>query len=235
MDIQQFKYNFQDFELRPSDLASIMGYTDGIMPDPFPEMVQEILQVANEYCTIEGGYALHEKINFNKEDATLTVDSVTFDIKKIVSGQIRKSEKIALFVCTAGPGIGNWSKKLMAEGDLLKGYVVDVVGSIIVEAAMDRIQESLSLQMKEKQLNLTNRYSPGYCGWVVAEQQKLFSFFPENFCGIRLSDTSLMYPIKSVSGIIGIGKEVKMNPYTCLLCDFKNCIYRGRQISKERL
>jgi len=34
-----------------------------------------------------------------------------------------------------------------------------------------------------------------------------------------------MDPIKSVSGIIGIGENVRFNPYTCNLCDNKNCIY----------
>ena len=35
--------------------------------------------------------------------------------------------------------------------------------------------------------------------------------------------------LKSVSGIIGIGKEVEKNNYPCKLCDDKNCIYRGKR------
>ena len=38
-----------------------------------------------------------------------------------------------------------------------------------------------------------------------------------------------MDPVKSVSGFIGIGEHVKYNPYTCRLCDMKDCIYRRRQ------
>ncbi|MCK7538940.1 MAG: hypothetical protein MZV63_52410 [Marinilabiliales bacterium] len=47
---------------------------------------------------------------------------------------------------------------------------------------------------------ITNRFSPGYCGWDVAEQHKLFSFFKDNFCGITLTESALMNPVKSVSG-----------------------------------
>jgi hypothetical protein len=35
-----------------------------------------------------------------------------------------------------------------------------------------------------------------------------------------------MEPVKSVSGVIGIGSEVKFRPYTCNKCDDTNCIYR---------
>jgi len=39
----------------------------------------------------------------------------------------------------------------------------------------------------------------------------------------------LMNPIKSVSGLIGIGRDVKYSPYQCNLCDSKNCIYHNRK------
>jgi len=36
-------------------------------------------------------------------------------------------------------------------------------------------------------------------------------------------------PIKSVRGIIGIGTNVKQHPYTCNICEMKECIYRNRK------
>lgn len=35
-------------------------------------------------------------------------------------------------------------------------------------------------------------------------------------------------PIKTVSGIIGIGKNVEKQPNNCDICDAKNCIYRNK-------
>ena len=75
--------------------------------------------------------------------------------------------------------------------------------------------------------NITNRYSPGYCGWDVAQQKELFSLFTSVFDFVRLGDSCLMNPIKSVSGIIGIGKDVKYNNYTCRICDSHNCLYKN--------
>ncbi|HLP74716.1 MAG TPA: vitamin B12 dependent-methionine synthase activation domain-containing protein, partial [Bacteroidales bacterium] len=108
----------------------------------------------------------------------------------------------------------------------LTGYIFDVAGSEIVEAATDLLQEDLRKSAEKEGLKITNRYSPGYCGWDVAEQHKLFTLLPGNYCGIKLTPSALMDPVKSVSGIIGIGKSVRNNPYTCKMCDMKDCIYR---------
>ncbi|MFN2335640.1 MAG: hypothetical protein ABR560_01615, partial [Bacteroidales bacterium] len=58
---------------------------------------------------------------------------------------------------------------------------------------------------------------------------KLFSFFKDNFCAITLTDSALMNPVKSVSGLIGIGRDVRYTSYQCHICDNKNCIYRNRK------
>ena len=227
--MKKFELNFNELNITKSQIEKVMGYEPGMSPDPVPELIKEILEIADHYCSIQGGFIIKDHISIDTDNYILKVNSTNFDVRKIVINQLKKAEKISLFLCTAGPEIGKWSKKLMSEGEMIKGYIVDVLGSEVVETAMNSIQSLLQEEMKQIGLNITNRYSPGYCGWNVSEQQKLFKFFPEDFCGIKLSDTSLMYPLKSVSGVIGIGKEVKMNNYPCKLCDDKNCIYRGKR------
>jgi hypothetical protein len=90
----------------------------------------------------------------------------------------------------------------------------------------------LKEEMERNSLNITNRYSPGYCGWKVAEQQKLFKMFPADFCNISLTESMMMDPVKSISGIIGVGKDVIYNPYTCNLCNSSNCLYKNLKSSK---
>lgn len=227
--MRKYKFDFRELKISAEQIEKAMGCKPGNSPDPFPELIREVLNIAGKYCIIQGGYLIQDNISFDMQNLTMKINHDSFLVRKIVLSQIKYSEKVAFFLCTAGPGIGEWSKKLMSEGEMMKGYVVDVVGSEVVETAMDKIQDLLKEEMIHEGLNITNRYSPGYCGWNVSEQQKLFKLFPENFCGIRLSDTSLMYPVKSVSGVIGIGKNVKKNNYPCKICDDKDCIYRGRR------
>jgi hypothetical protein len=230
--MRTYKFDLGSLDIAKSQIEKAMNYMPGNSPDPFSGLIDEVLNDAHAYCSIEGGYILKDNISFDSQNYKLVIDTTFFSVKKIVFSQIKKAEKAALFLCTAGADIGEWSKKLMSEGETFKGYVVDVVGSEVVETAMDRIQDSLEEEMKQKGLYITNRYSPGYCGWEVSEQQKLFSFFPIDFCSVKLSDTSLMYPVKSLSGVIGIGKEVSKKNYPCRFCDERNCIYRDKRFSR---
>ncbi len=47
-----------------------------------------------------------------------------------------------------------------------------------------------------------------------------------NFNGIEITDSALITPIKLVSGIIGLGENVKKKAYTCNICTMENCYLR---------
>lgn len=151
---------------------------------------------------------------------------VQLSVGKAVCNELKGSERLAFYVCTAGKTISEKSTSLLQGDDPVLGYVYDVLGSIITEAAGDRMQSFLKSGIEINGDQLTNRYSPGYCQWPVSDQHKLFSFFHENICGVSLTDSSLMHPVKSISGVIGIGKDVKYREYVCTLCSSSNCIYR---------
>jgi hypothetical protein len=233
MELQEYRYRFDDLDISAGIIEKFMGYEPGHSPEPIPDLIDEVFKVAHDHCDIRGGYVIKDDINLLKDEQLLHINGIEFDIKRIISNQLRKIDQIAMFVCTAGQGIGDFSKQLMHEGDFVKGYIVDVVGSEIVESAMDKIQDDLEKQMESTGLHITDRYSPGYCGWSVGEQHKLFSFFPRGFCGITLTPSSLMEPIKSVSGIIGIGESVRRKGYVCNLCEMVNCIYREKKQPKK--
>jgi hypothetical protein len=233
MELQEYRYRFDDLDISAGIIEKFMGYEPGHSPEPIPDLIDEVFKVAHDHCDIRGGYVIKDDINLLKDEQLLHINGIEFDIKRIISNQLRKIDQIAMFVCTAGQGIGDFSKQLMHEGDFVKGYIVDVVGSEIVESAMDKIQDDLEKQMESTGLHITDRYSPGYCGWSVGEQHKLFSFFPRGFCGITLTPSSLMEPIKSVSGIIGIGESVRRKGYVCNLCEMVNCTYREKKQPKK--
>ena len=85
--------------------------------------------------------------------------------------------------------------------------------------------KSLDSEMQKSGLKISDSFSPGYCEWSVAEQQELFALLPENFCGVSLSESSLMWPIKSVSGMVAIGSDMEHKGYQCYWCTDKDCIY----------
>jgi len=221
-----FKFDFKDLNINVSQIEDILGYTEGEDREIFAELIKQILKESEKICNIKAEYNICSDIKFNNSDKSIDINNINFQIKKIVFGQIKKSDSVAVFLCTAGEEIGIRSRKAMQEGDMLSGYIYDVAGSVIADAAADLMQNELEKSVISSGKKITNRYSPGYCGWYVAEQHKLFQLVPDNFCGIRLTHSALMDPVKSISGIIGIGENVKMNSYTCGLCEMKDCTYR---------
>jgi len=215
-------------------INSLLGYPEGDLPEPLPGVISSIIDEAPEHTEIQGGYLIMDQFNI-QDESKLQVSGLEFHPTKAIAHQVRAAEKLAFFMITAGEGITTWSQGELTEGDPMAGYIIDLIGSEIVVAALDSMQDDLERKMGAAGFNITNRYSPGDCGWPVTDQQKLFSLFPESFCGISLSESSLMHPIKSVSGIIGIGLDMKKSAFVCDLCEMDTCVYRKRKKIRSAL
>jgi hypothetical protein len=228
-----FQYDFDDLKLNSSHIEAVLGYKEGEDREIVTSLIKELLTECHKICNIKAEFTVFGDIRFDNDAKSVEINKIRFQIKKIVFNQIKKSDSVAIFLCTAGNEIGIRSRKTMQERDFLKGYIYDVIGSEIVEAAADLMQTNLEKTIFDSGERITNRFSPGYCGWDVTEQHKLFQLIPDNYCGIHLTPSALMDPVKSISGIIGIGKNVKYNPYTCGMCDMNDCIYRRVREKKD--
>jgi hypothetical protein len=224
--MKTFQFKFNDLKLTSQSIETVLGYKEGEDRELVSGLIEDIFGEAEDISNIKAQYIVYDKVQFEADTRSVRINDIMFGINKIIFGQLKKSESVAVFLSTAGEEIGIRSRNAMQERDLLRGYIYDVIGSKIVEAAADLMQEDLQQTMKEAGNMITNRYSPGYCGWDVAEQHSLFRLVPENFCGIKLTPSALMDPVKSASGIIGIGKNVRYNPYTCRMCGQEDCVYR---------
>jgi hypothetical protein len=227
--LKSYRFEFSELAIEPGLIDDYIGFTPGAAPDPFPLIIREIVAESEKLVKPEGGYALYRNINIDRENKRTIIGDVEFDTKSIVTRHMDKSGMIAVFACTAGAEISRLASEYNKNGHIVHAYIADSLGSIVVERAMDLIQENLKSRKQIQGLKITNRYSPGYCGWEIKEQRKLFSLLPDQFCGISLTDSMLMKPIKSVSGIIGIGRDVLYDHYTCNYCKDVNCLYRGKR------
>ncbi|MBE6771833.1 MAG: hypothetical protein E7547_06815 [Ruminococcaceae bacterium] len=105
----------------------------------------------------------------------------------------------------------------------LKGMVTDCVGSAAIEAFCDKI--NLSFENPEF---LRPRFSPGYGDLPLECQKDIVEFLQtKKNIGMSLTESLMMVPVKSVTAIIGIGKEKnKCKGPGCMKCSGENCPYR---------
>ena len=223
--IHEIAFSFHELIIDRARLEATLGFSNGL-EEPFETYLNEAWDFSSSLKDIRAAYIIIDPIEFVGSSTEMLAEGLTFNLGRMIKKEVRDSSKVAFFICTAGETISTKSKLLMHGDDPALGYVYDVMGSFIVEAAGDKMQEQLAKEAMKNGDKITNRYSPGYCQWPVVDQHKIFSLFPENCCGVSLTQSALMDPVKSISGLIGIGKNVQFRDYVCALCNSKNCPYR---------
>lgn len=203
------------FEYRVK-LSSIKPDNDSLVKVFGHDLLVESESIINQFVSVEAKGAL----------VIIEPQESVFEFGEKISKVFSKANKIALFVTT----LGEESKQIIYsnKSDPFAYYLVDFLASQYAEAMAEFMHERAKEKAIKMSYRFSNRYSPGYCGWNVREQQKLFSYFPENQCGIRLTESSLMDPVKSVSGAIAFGSEVKYREYGCKICNETNCLYKSK-------
>lgn len=225
--LQQFAIPFRSLDITRECVARGMGYADGTFPESFAEVVDGLLGEVEEHARIEGGFRVFPAESVRIESDGFWIKDAHFATDKVVAAPLKQAEAVALFTVTAGFGFTEWMHEHMDADKQLEAYFVDALGSETVELGADWIEKQVVQWAEAQGWRTTNRYSPGYCNWSVAEQHQLFSLLPENFCGITLTESALMQPTKSVSGVIGIGRDVEKGPYSCDVCTMENCLRRN--------
>ena len=244
--MQEKELIFNNLAITPSDLYQQMGYGERT---PNEAVLRELHAVIDEVAAIVRPRFCFTVLNatlklkpspcitvYPQPQPTRTAPSPPLEglgkvlaLSPIIARQLRGATAFAFFVCTAGIEFEQYQQRLKQEDDLLRSFLADALGSVIAERCADRMEECLQDSIDKLGWRRTNRFSPGYCGWNVSEQQALFTIFPTTQpCGVRLLDSALMVPIKSVSGIIGIGPDVRRQDYTCGFCNMKNCFKRNK-------
>lgn len=225
-EFQIYNYTFPEVAPLLEEICEFLRLDPTEEEHPGIVFIDEILPELHANKSIRGGYKILPVDELNVKKGSIMLSDRALQLERQVCGYLKGSEYAALFLCTAGGLFTDLTHHFNSRGDLLEAYIVDAIGSLTVEKAMDKIQHDLKLKADVWQMEISNRYSPGYCNWHLSSQKALFGLIGENPSGVSLTDSCLMEPIKSVSGIIGIGKEVKRREYGCVVCQNENCIYR---------
>jgi hypothetical protein len=147
-----------------------------------------------------------------------------------LSKTLKGCEEVICFIATLGNRIDNKIKNLMNETRLSEAYVLDAMGSIAVENMVERFHKRESEKYEMESKAVTIPFSPGYCDWPLKDQKKVFNLFDSFQLNVVLSESCLMNPRKSISGVFGVTPlhlSIPFHRYNpCMECSKKNCIAR---------
>ena len=206
------RMTMSDIRLDMNEIYGSMGYPDPDSPaEEMRHVVESLLERFESVC--------HPQFHYIES----TVEGLS--PKGIIMKGLSGAEKYLLFIATAGMEFQEEINKISEEGDIVKVYAADLIGSEIAEATVRECMKAIVADYPG--MGVSNSYSPGYCGWALSDQKEIFSRFKGETCGVSLNDSCLMYPIKSVSGIISVGTGVEKREYGCAICGRKDC-YKNR-------
>ncbi len=137
-------------------------------------------------------------------------------------------EHVAAAVCTIGDAAERRVADLWESRELPLALMLDSVASGAVESLAEYVNDALCQEGIAGGLKVTNRISPGYAAWDVAEQPRLFRLCPGAPVGVTLNDACFMTPTKSISLLIGAGIAARVDHYfaQCARCWMTACAYR---------
>jgi len=125
-----------------------------------------------------------------------------------------RAERLALFAVTLGKRVVDEIRDRFRSNELALGAMLDSAASV----AADKLATAMTARLGAESAVLN--YSPGYCGWHISGQRKLFEYLRPERIGIVLRDSFLMDPLKSVSGVMIAGPpEIHRFPASYSFCD----------------
>jgi hypothetical protein len=146
---------------------------------------------------------------------------------KVLRKNLDKIERIFPFVITIG---SKFSEKLDACSDLLEKFYLDTIGNV----ALNQVRLELKNRLKaEYGIEKTAFMAPGSLpDWPLEEQRPLFKLLGDVTAsiGVKLSESLLMLPAKSVSGIYF---PTETSFFSCQLCPRERCDSRKARYNEK--
>jgi len=150
-------------------------------------------------------------------ERTVDIDGAEFT-SRVLRVNLEKAHRVFPFVATCGRELKDWAD---THADMLQRFLVDAI-----------MEQALFAALQELDRRLEERYQPGPLSsmnpgsledWPITQQRALFGLFGDTHAqiGLELTESMLMIPAKSVSGVLFPSQEGFVA--SCQLCPRELC------------
>ena len=215
-----------NIEIDIKEIVRLMGYKDSYPDEEVIEIIENEIKVCKTY--------IKPQITWDKIGIKLVTDNNIFlqnDVileGEFIAKKLSKCEYVIALVSTIGEEIDGRIKDAFDSGDYLRGMIIDNIATSALGYINKVFWNKMVEDVKNTNLGITSRLSPGDTQWEVKEQIKIFECLRENETGVVLTDSSMMLPLKSTSALYGFGEDIGITKieHVCSECALKTCAYR---------
>jgi len=165
-----------------------------------------------------------------KNNDRVVMKGVTFT-SRILRVNLDKAERVFVYIATCGREL---DEIVIPSEDFIKRFWLDTIKDMALDTSIRYLNSHLKIKYA---LEKTSSMSPGAGSrdlWPIEQQKQLFSLLGnvEDLIGVKLTDSFLMIPNKSVSGIYF---PTEINFESCQFCPRKVCPARRAPYNKNLL
>lgn len=159
---------------------------------------------------------------------TVSIEGVTFK-SSVLRKNLDTIERVFAYVVTCGKEVDEIK---ISQGDFLKEYWLDTIKQELLDFSRKYLDDYLARQYSIEKTVSMQPGSGNISVWPIEQQKELFSLLGdvEKFIGVRLTESFLMLPVKSISGIIF---PSRIDFQSCQLCYRKKCSRRKASFNKD--
>jgi len=144
----------------------------------------------------------------------------------LVARSMAGADHLNIAVCTIGGELDKRVEEMMNENPVM-AIALDGAGISALRKVSQAVEDIISAEACELDLALGMRAQPGQEGWPLEQQREVFRVLPADLISVRLTESCLMLPRKSVSFVIPRGKALNNSVVPCDFCSKQNrCEWR---------
>ncbi|MDP4291983.1 MAG: hypothetical protein Q8908_12950, partial [Bacteroidota bacterium] len=111
MDTKIFDFTFNELGISKEEvIRELHGGEDDVSHQFYVDILEQEFLHLSDYSGIQGGYIETSDIAFDVKNKTIKVLSHEFKVGNIVFSELKRSDKIIVFTCTAGKPLCDYAK-----------------------------------------------------------------------------------------------------------------------------
>lgn len=146
---------------------------------------------------------------------------------KSLSRNLNGCGKVLAFAATLGAGV-DYLIQRYTRLEMSRAVILQAVSAAVIESYCNEVCGRLAESYRAQGWFLRPRFSPGYGDFSLELQKPLLGALDAGKrIGIKLTDSLLMTPSKSVSAVIGVSSAAAgCVPQGCEACSNQECLYK---------
>ncbi len=148
----------------------------------------------------------------------------------LIHTHLAGSAEVIVAVCTVGDALSNYASARFDQ-DPVRSLALDGLASAAAQSLAEAACQKFEALATAGGMRVSIPLNPGMAGWPLGPaQEQVFALLDTGRIGVRLDPGGLMQPLKSLSLVMGVGRDLAPAGCSCDYCTMREtCRYKASE------